>query len=327
MHQVERVQDLTEDELLERVVPLLPASAARVLGPGDDAAVVAAPDGRFVVTTDVLVEDRHFRRAWGSGADVGWRAVMQNLADVAAMGARPTAIVTSLVLPGDLEVAWVEDFAHGMAQACRLHAVGAEGGDLSGGPVVMVSVTAHGDLEGRAPALRDGARPEARICHAGRLGWSAAGLAVLEGGFSASDDHLEAEARDAVGRFLRPRPPVRAGLRAAEAGVEAMMDVSDGLLRDAGRMARASGVVLDLSSQAIAADVAALEALARAYGQDALTWVLTGGEDHGLLAVVEGEVPEGFRQIGTVRAGEPGVTVDGGPPSVLGSGWDHFSGR
>ncbi|UFU01988.1 thiamine-phosphate kinase [Ruania suaedae] len=324
MHQVERVQDLTEDELLARVVPRLPAGTGRVVGPGDDAAVVLAPDGRFVVTTDVLVQDRHFRLGWGTGADVGWRAVMQNLADVAAMGARPTAIVTSLVLPGDLEVAWVEDFADGIAQACRRHAVGAEGGDLSGGPVVMVAMTAHGDLDGRAPVRRDGARPGDRLCHAGVLGRAAAGLVVLESGGSHAPG-----AGDAVGAFLRPQPPVGAGAQAAVAGARAMMDVSDGLLRDAGRMARASGVVLDLSTQALAGDVAALEPLARTFGREAGDWVLTGGEDHGLLAVFgpDGPLPEGFRQIGAVAAGEPGVRVDGRSPSTTTSGWDHFAGR
>ncbi|UFU07830.1 thiamine-phosphate kinase [Ruania halotolerans] len=319
------VRELTEEELLERIVPRLPRGSATLLGPGDDAAVVAAPDGRFVVTTDVLVEERHFRRAWSSGADVGWRAVMQNLADVAAMGARPTAVVTSLVVPPDLEVAWVEEFADGFAAACRPHGVGAVGGDLSSGPVIMVSVTAHGDLEGREPVLRAGARPGDRVCHAGVLGRSAAGLALLEAGMGEAQ---EVGARDAVVGYLRPDPPLAAGPAAAASGVRALMDVSDGLLRDGARMAHACGVQIDLSTQSLRADAEALSGLAQMCGDDPWRWVLSGGEDHGLLAVFgpEVELPERFRQIGTVRAGGGAVTVDGAPPSITGVGWDHFNG-
>ncbi|SEE27017.1 thiamine-phosphate kinase [Ruania alba] len=342
-HPNQPVRDLTEEELLARIIPRLPQGPATVLGPGDDAAVVAAPDGRFVVTTDVLVEDRHFRRAWSSGCDVGWRAVMQNLADVAAMGARPTAVVTSLVMPPDLEVTWVESLADGMAAACAPHQVGAVGGDLSSGPVVMISVTAHGDLQGREPVLRDGARVGDRVCHAGVLGRSAAGLAALEAGIVArchspsepgqvTDDqrHLDAVVRDAVGGYVRPDPPLAAGPAAAAAGVRAMMDLSDGLLRDAGRMARSSGVQLDLSGDGLRPDVEVLAELAQACEDDPWRWVLTGGEDHGLLAVFgpDQELPERFREIGTIAAHEPGrpwVTLDGAAPPVDGAGWDHFA--
>src|SRR3712207_1315499 len=115
------VSDVSEEELLARIFPLLPAGTATMLGPGDDAAVVGAPDGRVVVSTDVLVEGRHFRRDWSSGEDVGWRAAVQNLADIAAMGARPTSVVVTLVAPADLPVAWVTGFARGLALACEPH--------------------------------------------------------------------------------------------------------------------------------------------------------------------------------------------------------------
>ncbi|WP_315099266.1 AIR synthase related protein, partial [uncultured Cellulomonas sp.] len=148
------VSELSEDGLLARIFPLLPRGDDTLLPPGDDAAVVRAPDGRFVVTTDVLVEDRHFRRAWSSGEDVGRRAAVQNLADVAAMGARPTSLVVALVVPGDLPASWVDGLARGLAAECSPLGVGVVGGDLSGGPLVVVAVTAHGDLGGRDPVLR-----------------------------------------------------------------------------------------------------------------------------------------------------------------------------
>ncbi|GAB2458252.1 thiamine-phosphate kinase [Xylanimonas ulmi] len=336
-----RVRDLDESGLLARIFPLLPAGGATIIGPGDDAAVVAAPDGRYVVSTDVLVEDRHFRRRWSTGYDVGVRAAAQNLADVAAMGGRPTALVVALVVPGDTEVAWVEGLSRGLADACAVTGAAVVGGDLSGGEMLMVSVAVHGDLGGRAPVLRSGARPGDVVAHAGVLGHSAAGLALLEAGVARPDDGAGSGAPDAapsgagepiarfVAGFLRPAPPLEAGPAAAVAGATAMLDVSDGLLRDAGRIALASGVVLDIEAAALAGDRRALASAAAALGDDGapLRWALSGGEDHGLLATFPpaAALPAGFRRIGSVRAtdGAPGVTLDGATPPV-GPGWDHF---
>ncbi|WP_418276436.1 thiamine-phosphate kinase [Isoptericola jiangsuensis] len=339
-----RVRDLDESELLARIFPLLPSGEGVDVGPGDDAAVVRAPDGRFVVTTDVLVEDRHFRRRWSGGYDVGARAAVQNLADVAAMGARPTSLVVSLVAPGDLEVEWVTSFARGLAGSAGPAAV--VGGDLSSGETVMVSVTVHGDLEGREPVLRSGARPGDVVAYAGSLGTSAAGLALLDAGVAQGSDGAPGAAgalAPFVSAYLRPGSPLAAGPAAARAGATAMLDVSDGLLRDAGRVARASGVVLDLAVGALRADVTALMpaavelavADASPTGLDgaALTeaWVLAGGEDHGLLATFPAQVaarglPAPFRPVGDVVAcegREPGVLVDG-VARTADVGWDHF---
>ncbi|MFC8923452.1 thiamine-phosphate kinase [Cellulosimicrobium sp. NPDC057127] len=321
------VRDVPEEALLARIFPLLPAAPTTIVGPGDDCAVVAAPDGRYVVSTDVLVEDRHFRRAWSSGYDVGWRAAVQNLADVVSMGSRPTALVVSLVMPGDLPVDWVTGLARGLAAACTPVGAAVVGGDLSGGDQVVVAVTVHGDLEGRAPVLRSGARAGDVVALAGTLGRSAAGLALLELG------RPQPELTDA---YLRPDPPLRAGPLAADAGATAMMDVSDGLLRDAGRIARASGVRVDLASGALADDRRALADAARVVAGDgpreadvvADGWVLTGGEDHALLATFPAghPLPAPFRAIGTVGEvdGAPGVSVDGAPPRHRATGWDHF---
>jgi thiamine-monophosphate kinase len=315
------VRDLSEEALLARIVPLLPQGPATLVPPGDDAAVVSAPDGRFVVTTDVLVEDRHFRRRWSGGEDVGARAAVQNLADVAAMGAEPTAIVVALAVPGDLPVDWVEGLARGLADVCAPLGVGVVGGDLSGAPLVVVSVTAHGDLAGRAPVLRSGARVGDVVAHAGVLGLSAAGLALLEAGRPEVDPA-------AVAHHLRPVTPLLSGPVAARAGATAMMDVSDGLLRDGARLAAASGVVLDLDGGALAPDLGRVAAASDALGSRALDWVLGGGEDHGLLATFPPGValPAPFRAIGRVREGERGgLLVDGRTPGGP-RGWDHFGG-
>ncbi len=319
------VADLSEDELLRRIFPLLPPGDATLLGPGDDAAVLSAPDGRVVVSTDVLVEGRHFRREWSSGEDVGRRAAVQNLADIAAMGARPTALVVGLVAPADLPVEWVTGFARGLAAACGPHGVGVVGGDLSGGDAVVVSVTVHGDLAGRAPVLRSGARAGDVLAHAGVRGRSAAGLALLTAGRADAGPDL-------LAGYLRPTAPLAAGPAAARAGATAMLDVSDGLLRDAGRIARASGVTLDLDPVATAfrSDVDALREAAALLGASAEEWVLTGGEDHGLLATFPPDValPEPFRRVGRARGPDdagPTVLVGGRPVAVRSPGWDHFA--
>lgn len=313
------VADLGEDALLARVFPLLPRGDATLLGPGDDAAVVAARES-VVVTTDVLVEEQHFRLPWSAGADVGARAAAQNLADVVAMGARPTALVVALVMPGGLAVDWVLDLARGLARACAPHGVGVVGGDLSAGDRVAVSVTALGALDGRAPVRRDGAGPGDVVAHAGVCGRSAAGYAALVAGIGERHPEL-------VAAYRVPEPPLAAGVVAAEAGATAMLDVSDGLLRDAGRLARASGVVLDLADPAAwpGDDLAVLDRVAADLGVSAREWMLTGGEDHGLLATFPGTVPPPFRVIGRVRDDqEPGVRVDGATLETS-PGWDHFS--
>ncbi|ANC29725.1 thiamine-phosphate kinase [Isoptericola dokdonensis] len=335
-----RVHDLDETELLARIFPLLPTGPAVVVGPGDDAAVVRAPDGRFVVTTDVLVQDRHFRRDWSTGYDVGRRAAVQNLADVAAMGAHATSLVVSLVVPGDLEVDWVTGLARGLAEASAPAAV--VGGDLSGGDAVVVSVTVHGDLAGRDPVLRSGARPGDVVAHAGTLGTSAAGLDLLTCGAAEPRDGAPdggGPLHPYVSAYLRPRSPLAAGPAAAAAGATAMLDVSDGLLRDAGRLARAGGVTLDIARSDLGPDVVALLPAAVQVsvttGDDgdpdrALRWVLAGGEDHGLLATFPAHVaatglPAPFRPIGVVTTADdaPTVLLDGEQPDVA-PGWDHF---
>lgn len=322
------VADLGEDDLLARLFPLLPEGSATLLGPGDDAAVLAAADGRVVATTDVLVEGRHFRRDWSDGSDVGRRAAVQNLADVAAMGGRPTALLVALVVPPALPVAWVEGLARGLTAACP-PGTGVVGGDLSGGADVVVAVTALGDLEGRAPVRRDGARAGDVVAHAGVRGRSAAGHAWLAAGRSPDDDR----AASAVRAYLRPTSPLEAGPAAAVAGATAMLDLSDGLVRDAGRLARASGVVvhLDPPERAFPGDAAELGPLAAELGSDVATWLLTGGEDHGLLATFPADavLPPPFHPVGVVAgAGEhaAGTVTVGGVAWAGRAGWDHFAG-
>lgn len=307
--------ELGEFTVIDRLVAGRPVAAGVRLGPGDDAAVVDAPDGRVVVTTDMLVEGRHFRLDWSTPHEVGRKAVAQNAADVEAMGARVTALVVAFGAPVGTAVAAVQEFADGMwAEAAPLGA-GIVGGDMVASPQWVVSVTALGDLGGRKPVLRSGARPGSVIAVAGELGRSAAGLALQRNGIDGFDELRQ--------RHRTPRPPYGQGRNAADAGAQAMTDVSDGLLADLGHMAAASAVVMDLDPDAVRADVDAVAPGAAAAGADPWALVLAGGEDHALVACFPGPLPEGWRRIGVVRTGVPGVLLGGrewsGP-----AGWQSF---
>jgi thiamine-monophosphate kinase len=314
------VRVVGEFGVIDRVVAAAGSAAAAEVGPGDDAAVVRAPDGRVVATTDVLVEGRHFRRDWSSPEDIGHKAAAANLADVAAMGARATALLVGVACPPDTPTTWLEGVAAGLAAECAPLGAAVVGGDTVASPpgseAVVLSVTALGDLGGRAPVLRSGARPGDVVALAGRLGWAACGLAVLRRGFTSPSA--------AVAAHRRPLPPYAAGPQAAGAGATAMCDVSDGLLADAGHIATASAADLDLDRTALVRaclePAGPLQQVAAALGGDPLAWVLTGGEDHALLATFPAgaDLPDGWTVIGSVRAArhDPQVFVSGVPAAV-----------
>lgn len=311
------VAELGEFGLIARITADRGLPSGTLLGPGDDAAVLAAADGRVVVTTDVLVEGVHFRLDWSTPHQVGRKAVAANLADVAAMGAVPTALVVGLAVPGRTPVSTVDGLVAGMWAEAGQAGAGIVGGDVVSSAELVVSVTALGDLRGRAPVTRSGARPGDVLGLCGRLGWSAAGLAVLRRGFRSP--------LAVVGAHRVPEPPYVAGPQAAAAGATAMIDVSDGLLADAGHLAEASGVGIDIDSAAVPVAGRLVE-MASALGADARHWALTGGEDHALLACFPAGValPTGWAKLGVVLQGR-GVTVDGYPYEVLPAGWEHFS--
>ena len=306
--------DIGEFGLVDALSGIYAQSERVLVGPGDDAAVVSFPDGRVMVSTDVLVESRHFRRDWADALDIGHRVAAANLSDVNAMGGRAVALTVGLGAPPSLPVAWALDLARGIAEESALVGASVVGGDLTAADQVVVSVAVLGEGSG-PPVLRSGARPGDVVAIAGRQGWAAGGLAVLTRGFRSPRALVEA--------YRRPQPPYDAGPEAAAAGATAMIDVSDGLLADVGHLARASGVAVDLAGDRF--EVAEpLHAVGAALGADPLGFVLTGGDDHSLVAtfVAGSSPPAGWRVVGEVREGE-GVTVDGVPPQGPG-GHTHF---
>jgi thiamine-monophosphate kinase len=293
----------------------------------------------------MLIEGRHFRREWSSPRDIGRKAAARNLADIAAMGARPTALLVSFAGPGDLEVSWVLELVAGIGDEASSAGAVVAGGDTSGADVVMLAVTALGDLEGRAPVTRNGARPGDQVAITGTLGSAAAGLALLSSGAGTgigagtatgmgttegpapADPDLES----LIAAHRRPSPPYSAGPEAAALGATAMIDVSDGLIADLGHIASGSGVGFDVQAERIAAEpVASRQALAQAaetLGGEAdwRQWVLTGGDDHALVATFPPglSLPRRWTVFGRATQGQ-GIDVDG--RRWLGAGgWEHFS--
>jgi len=265
---------------------------------------------------DLLVEGRHFRRDWSGPVDIGGKAAAQSLADVAAMGAVPIALLVGLAGPGDLPVVWAEDLATGLAQECARAGASVAGGDISEAATITLAVTALGDLAGEAPVTRAGARPGDLVAVAGCLGHSAAGLALLQAGRSEPTSLLAAH------RW--PRPPYDAGPEAARLGATSMIDISDGLAQDLGHVAASSGVLIDIDSARLDPDEALRAAAAALGGPDPLDWMLGGGEDHALAATFppDTELPGRWLVIGRVGEGR-GVRLDSLPSGRL-SGWNHF---
>ncbi|MBJ7280363.1 MAG: thiamine-phosphate kinase [Rhodoluna sp.] len=325
MSQESTLANLGESESLRRTIGRLIQGEYTLVGPGDDAAVVRAPDSRYVVTTDTMIEVHDFRLDWSTGFDLGFKAIASNVADVAAMGAKPTALVVAIALPGTTDISWLEAFADGLNAAITELAPGAEvvGGDIARSEQVFISVTAHGDLEGREPVLRSGAKPGDVLAVAGTLGRAAAGLSILQSGIADVISAFD----DLVGIQLRPQPPISAGVSASLAGATSMLDISDGLARDAHRIAKASGVSIEINGKDLQGFEATLEQAAMRLGVHSSDWVRFGGEDHSLLATFPADavIPREFKPIGQVVTQTDNlVTLDG--IELQQNGWDSIRG-
>lgn len=318
-------------EVLEAFAGL--PSGAVAVGPGDDTALLTVRRGAVLATTDSMVRGTDWLDEWSQAGDVGTKVVTQNLADLAAMGGTGTGLLVSLVADPSLPLAWARELAEGVASAAARAGVPVLGGDLSSaGPgTVVVSVTALGELgEGvSAPVLRSGAGAGDVLAVSGPLGRSGTGWLLLRQGVLQPRTGAEA---DVLAHHRRPLTDLAQGAAAARAGASAMLDVSDGLVRDAERLARASGVRLELDDAALRGMA---EALAPLVGpEEALRQVLRGGEEHELLATFPSAdaVPAGWVRLGRAASARGGAGADPGvwwagrrlDPST--GGWDHFGG-
>jgi len=309
--------DVGEFGLIERITQDLVRGPQVGLGPGDDGAVISV-DGDLVVSVDVMNENVHFRTDWASPSDIGHRCVAGSVADIEAMGAVPTAVLIALSTPKDIEVAWLDKFMAGVAEECGAAQVSLVGGDMSGGTHIGIAVTALGETRGKPVIQRCGAQPGDAVAYKGRLGWAAAGLAVLTRGFRSP--------RALVNAYQVPQVPYGAGVEAGRHGATSLIDVSDGLVADLGHIAQASSVVIDLDSGTMPIPEP-MEAVAHATGKNPLDFILSGGEDHALAGTFPfGDVPQTWTVIGRVLdldGRDPAVYLDG--EEWLGAkGWVHF---
>jgi thiamine-monophosphate kinase len=315
----ETLADLGEFAIIDRIKEIIGDPIGIEIGAGDDAAVFDHP-GSTVASVDTVIEGRHFKPEWCAPSDIGRRATAAAMADIAAMGGRPTGVLVALGLPAETMVGWVEDILRGAQAECDVVSAVVLGGDLARSDTVTVSITAIGSVPAGKAVTRAGARPGDVVAIAGRQGWAAAGLTVLSRGFRSP--------RTLVGAYQRPNPPYESGPDAVAAGATAMIDVSDGLLGDVRHIAIASDVLIELEAKAIPVADQLLET-SSAFNVDPLTWVLAGGDDHALVATfpADARVPEMFTQIGQVLESTetgPGVNVDGRLWSGKGGGHDHF---
>lgn len=309
------VAEVGEFALIDAIRPAFLQGPDVLVGPGDDAAVIGLPTRDAVVTTDLLVENRHFRRDWSSAADIGHKAAAANLSDINAMGGQARALVVALGAPGELSVRWVQELASGLAEEAVEVGASVVGGDVTAADQVTISVTAVGSCPQGSPVRRSGARPGDVVAVCGRLGWAAAGVAVLGRGFRSP--------RAVVDAHRRPQPPYTAGPQAAALGATAMIDVSDGLLADLGHVAATSDVAIDVRSASFELDEP-LSAVGSALGADPLQFVLSGGDDYAIAATFPPgtSLPTGWRVVGEVADGM-GVTVDGSEHDNA-TGHQHF---
>ena len=310
------VGELGEFELISAITKRLhdPEIPEALVGIGDDSAVIQTQGEHVVACLDMMTQGVHFRLDWSSGKDIGCKVASANLADIFAMGATPTSLLVGLAIPASTEVAWVLDLADGLRDESARVGVRVVGGDVVRADNISLAVTALGDLAGRKPILRSGAKPGDVVAIAGQLGYSAAGLLMLSRGFRTP--------RVLVNAHRAPQP--RYDLAQLALNATSMIDVSDGLVSDLGHIARASQVTINVDSSVfeVSDDLAAA---ASAFNGDAMEWILTGGEDHAFVGTFSSvnEVPEGWLVIGTVSSGQAQVRIDG--VERQSAGWNHFS--
>ncbi|MCW2770341.1 MAG: thiamine-phosphate kinase [Aeromicrobium sp.] len=295
------IGDLGEFGLIDQVRAEIGHNRHVLLGSGDDAAHISSNDGTYLVTTDLLVEGRHFRRDWSGPGDIGRKAAACNLSDINAMGGVATALTVGFGAPADLPASWALEMIRGFEAECAHVGAHIVGGDVTASDKVIIAVTAMGDAA--RPVLRSGAMPGDVVAYAGQLGLAAAGFATLSRGFRSPKLAVEAH--------RAPHPPYAAGPQAAGAGATSMTDVSDGLVADLGHIADASSVAIDLDSTAFVIPPP-VATVGEALGTDPLRFVLNGGDDYALVATFSSEtvLPQGWTRVGSVADGS-GVTVDG----------------
>lgn len=279
------------------------------VGIGDDAAVVTT-QSQSIISSDMAVEDVHFKLEWSSAFDIGRKITAANVADILSMGGKCDYLTASVALTGDETMQWIENLARGMKHEADAAGALIVGGDIARGPKIVISMTAVGRAQ--SPILRSGARAGDGLYLSSLTGWSAAGLELLAREVSINS----AIAERALSEFSAPTLDYSTDF----SGATAMADVSDSVLIQAEQIAEASGVQIALDQVLIsqAAEFTELSTLADELKVDVFQWILGGGEDHALLAT--GVNLPGIR-IGSLVAGSG---VRGAEMKKAPFSWSHF---
>ncbi len=319
-------RDTGEFGLIDRIARIMPGSPDVIEGIGDDCAVIQIGDRVLLASTDLFVEDIHFRWAYMSGEDVGWKAATAGISDIAAMGGRPICLLVSLACPRDTDAELLEAIARGVAAAAREHGAAVVGGDTTGHPSgVVIDIVALGEAVDGRYIPRKGAQVGDVIVCTGPVGGSAAGLHALENGIEAAtliEAHKHPNARVAEGLWLAEQP-----------GVHAMIDISDGLAQDLGHIAKAGGVGIDLVSRDVSIH-SDLKAYCASNHLDLAAIALTSGEEYQLACAIDADTIEltasayehefgaKLHVIGRCSDGPAFVSVDG--TDIDTTGYNHF---
>ncbi len=332
-----RLRDVGEFGFIDRIAAMVGEDSRVVLGIGDDAALLDLGGPELVaVTTDAMLEHQHFDLTWLEPGEVGWRAASGALSDLAAMGATPVSVFCTVGLPPFWLVEAAEALLRGVAEAARAVDATLTGGDVIAAENALVDIMALGLVPDGQQLTRGGARPGNLLAVTGSLGAPAAAVQALsEWGHDALDhDPRRAPIR---ARFAHPEPRVAAGRAIALSGLAtAAIDISDGIIQDAGHIAERSGVRCIIEAPRIPV-AEGVRAIAEELGTDPLPWILAGGEEFELLLAIEPNSAEalasleevaaiGLTVIGRVEAGEGVVAVDdsGQVIDLPTGGWDHF---
>lgn len=307
----------SEDDFLALIDRYFPRDDGMLVGRGDDCAVFSCPQ-KMCVTSDLFIEDVHFRRHYFSPFDIGYKSLAVNLSDIAAMGAKPLAFSLSLAFPTDIDAVFWSDFFSGMATLASRYGVILSGGDLSRADKILINITVWGDCSA-AYCQRGNCSVGDKIVLVGQIGLARTGFLLLEAGIASR------QFSQAAAAHLRPEPLLEAGQKLASfSGVKSMMDISDGLVRDLPRLLGGKfGAEID--ADALPIEQVVLERCAVS-GQNPFEFALVGGEDYALAAVVAADSKDDLsvlagKIIGTVCE-TPGLFLHGKP--FVGQGFDHF---
>jgi thiamine-monophosphate kinase len=331
------LSDIGEFGLIDRVAEFFRKEhESDYLGIGDDCAVLPFRDGKsLLVTTDMLIENRHFRHDWITPEDLGYKSLAVNISDISAMGGKPGYAFLSLGLKSELSAEWLNRFFRGARELSRQNKISLMGGDTTKSPEnLVISYTLLGTVDSNKVLLRSGAKPGDKIALLGKVGESGAGLKILMEG----RQHKNEKFSPLVNAHNKPGLYVEEAQFLAEfSEIHSMIDLSDGIQSDAGHIAKRSGVELNIDIEKLPVSKSLIE-YCDLYSCSATELALTAGEDYGLLFTISGEAAEktrdlfrdqfgySFTLIGNVKDGEPSVNYfkEGKPVEIDKHGFDHF---